>query len=198
MNNYKLQKQQGAALAMGMVLLLIISIIGVTSMKSALLQEKMSSGLKNRELADAAALSMMVEAERYLYLSFVEGNGTSIGLGTPYIVEPRSDLAYAFRTERNLNSGYDYLNGVSINSQFNYQLAAEPKFIIEMASSVNEGNGGGLYAETAAEADDNSAANSGQTNTGNEMKNFRIVTKATDHTGHNISAFESFMSVKDR
>ena len=54
-------KQQGVALAIGMLLLLVVSVIGVTSMKSAMLQEKMASGVRHHEVADAAALSLLVE-----------------------------------------------------------------------------------------------------------------------------------------
>jgi Tfp pilus assembly protein PilX len=198
MKNYTIKSQNGAALAMGMVLLLIISIIGITSMKSALLQEKMSAGLKNKELADTAALSLMVEVERYLTKKYETSNGTSTGLGNQYIIDPHSDLSHSFRKDRNLTDGFDYINGTDINSLSGGILAAEPKFIIELAVSLNTGGGGGVYTDTQAEADDNSVAGGEQINTGSEMKYFKIVTKATDTTGHNFSAFESFISVVDR
>ena len=90
-NTTNMKKQEGVALVIGLILLLVITVIGINSMKSALLQEKMSSTLKNRELADAAALTMLVAAERYLYNYYSIGNNTTLGTGAPFIVAPDSD-----------------------------------------------------------------------------------------------------------
>jgi type IV pilus assembly protein PilX len=200
MKNFKYKgKQQGIALAVGMILLLIISIIGVTSMKSAILQEKMAAGLKNRELADAAALSLMVEAEKFVYDYHIASNSVVLGSGGQYIEEPRSDVSEYFRKTRALDTGYS-LN-TSINSQFGGILKYEPRFIIEATHELaNNSSGATAFGTTEAEQDGSTAgdASRGGGELTSRLYTFRIVSKATDTTGHVFSAFESVMTVKIR
>ncbi len=208
MKKYKSKnKQSGVALAIGIILLLIISTIGITSMKSALLQERMAAGLNNRELADAAALSLMVEVERWLFNYYNTGNGVALVLGGLYMVESSSSESNLFRTERALTSasGFAHVNGIDINALFDNKLDAEPRFIIEPIDDTAAGaSGGTAYGETEAENDGGSAGGSGGSGSdtgedGNEKLHlYRIVTKATDTTGHLFSAFESTMTIKPR
>ena len=201
MRNIKFKKrQQGVALAIGMVLLLIISIIGITSMKSAILQDKMAAGLKNRELADAAALSLLVEAEKYIYDYHKVSNSVVLGAGAQYTIQPRSDESNTFRAGRNLTSGYE-LSATSINSQFGGILKLEPRFIIEATHDLaNDTTGSTPFGGTEGELGDSSAGDSstGGGELSSKLYIFRIVSKATDTTGHVFSAFESVMTVKTR
>lgn len=202
MKNYKFKKNQnGIALAIGMILLLIISIIGVTSMKSALLQDKMAGGLKNKELADAAALSLMSAVERWLHNQFENNNGVTLGVESPYVVVPRSTEAKAFRADRNLSGGYDGLPDIEdINLKFGDILAENPKFMIEsQKDSVNaDGSATNTSTSVSAEFDDHSAGGSMGNEGGGALVLYRIISKATDTTGHIISGFESVISVKEK
>lgn len=207
MKNINLKtKQSGVALVVGMILLLIIAIIGITSMKSALLQEKMAAGLKNRELADAAALSQLVEAEKYVYTLYQTSNAVDIGAGSLYMVAPRTEFSEQFRTTRNLDStasivGFSGINGESINDKFGGILDQEPQFIIESIKDVaNESTGTTPYGTTEGEADGNAAgdASGGGSSQESKLVTYRIISKATDTTGHIFSAFESVMTVKTR
>lgn len=186
MRKYKSKnKQAGVALAIGIVLLLIISLIGVNSMKSALLQERMAAGLKNREIADAAAMSLLVDIERWLYSYYQTNNGVTLGVGSNYMMVPRGNESYAFKTQRNLSGGW--VGPININSKFNGILAQEPRFIIEPLA-------GALISGTT-----NFGATNGEGIDGdNPMALYRITAKATDTTGNIISGFESVMSVKIR
>jgi len=179
-------QQQGVALVIGMILLLIISVIGITSMKSALLQERMAAGLKNRELADAAAMSLLVNVEKWLYDNFETSNGVALTAGSPYVIEPGSPQAIAFRTSRNFNDGYE-LEGAYINAQYGGILANEPQFIIESIKSVVAASGGSVEFD--------GSAGGGEPG---ELRLYKIITKATDTTGNLFSSFESVMSVKNR
>ena len=59
--------QQGAALAIGLILLLIITLSGYVSMKGTILQEKMAIGLHNRALSNNGANSALRGGESFLY-----------------------------------------------------------------------------------------------------------------------------------
>ena len=176
----KKNKQQGVALAIGMILLLTISVIGITSMKSALLEDKMAASLKNRELSDAAALSVLTAGEYWIYSYFRNNNGVDLTKDCNFCYEPRSIQARLFQTEKNLSNGFTHPQGVSINSEFGGILADEPRFYIELVEGSN-----GNFGRTGGEPDSND--NSG----GSQIKLFRVIAKATDTTGHMYSGYES-------
>ncbi len=77
-----MKKQQGAALGVGLILLVIITLMGYTGMKGTMLQEKMAAGLHNRTLAAGGANSALREGEWFLYNLVKETNGVNIQ-GTP-------------------------------------------------------------------------------------------------------------------
>ncbi|VAW39494.1 hypothetical protein MNBD_GAMMA01-2325 [hydrothermal vent metagenome] len=202
MKNLK-HKQTGVALAIGLMLLLVVSVIGITSMKSALLQENMAAGLKNRELSDAAALTLLAAGERYLQAYYEVSNGTTLTAGVDPIIAPRSDLARRFKTERNLNEGFLHPFGVNLTSEFGGMLATEPRLIIEDFSSASGSTGdtgNTSFQTTVGESDNASAAGSSGTiadaDSTNQTLTYRVVSKATDSTGHLFTGFESVISVK--
>ena len=58
--------QRGAALLISLILLLVMSLIGVTAMQSATLQERMAGNTRDRHLAFQAAEAALREAETFL------------------------------------------------------------------------------------------------------------------------------------
>jgi Tfp pilus assembly protein PilX len=82
MINKSIKKQEGAALAVGLILLLIITLMGYTSMKGTMLQEKMAAGLHNRSLASSGANSAVRLGEEFLYNLVEQTNGVDVR-GTP-------------------------------------------------------------------------------------------------------------------
>lgn len=81
-NLTSLPKQQGAALAIGLILLVIITLMGYTGMKGTILQEKMAAGLHNRTLANSGANSAVRQGESFLYNLVDQTNGINVK-GTP-------------------------------------------------------------------------------------------------------------------
>ncbi|MCB1583889.1 MAG: hypothetical protein KDI92_12560 [Xanthomonadales bacterium] len=78
----QIQKQQGAALAIGLILLVVITLMGYTGMKGTILQEKMAAGLHNRALANSGANSGIRQGEYFLYNLVDQTNGINVR-GTP-------------------------------------------------------------------------------------------------------------------
>ncbi len=177
-------KQRGVALAIGMILLLTVSIIGITSMKSALLQDRMAASFKNKELSDAAALSMLSAAEHWLYAYFRNNNGTDLTSDScVFCMESRSQESRDFRTEKTLiGKGFNHPQGISINSVYGGVLAEEPEFIIEAMEENNN------FGESVGEAEGNDQPGQGGQP---KLRFFRVVSKATDSTGNMYSGYES-------
>jgi len=58
--------QQGAVLIVSLILLLILTLVGVSGMKMTSLEERMSGNYKDHEMAFQAAEAALVEAENFL------------------------------------------------------------------------------------------------------------------------------------
>jgi len=95
-NRHRLPAQQeGAALVIGLLILLVITLISVTAMKSTLLQEKMAAGLKNSFQAQEAANSALRNGEAFLWNYFKTSNGVQLvatddGSGVGGIYKPNA------------------------------------------------------------------------------------------------------------
>lgn len=72
--------QRGSALAIGLLILFIMTIVGVTGMQTTSMQEKMAGNMRDRNLAFQAAESALRAGENYLNItsvlpSFSNSNG---------------------------------------------------------------------------------------------------------------------------
>ena len=65
-------RQQGAALVIGLIMLLLLTLIGVAGMRDTLLQQKMVTNTKDREVALQAAEAALQAAEMSLRLPLTE------------------------------------------------------------------------------------------------------------------------------
>lgn len=61
-----LKDQEGAVLVVGLILLLVITLIGMSGIRSATIETKMAGNQKNRHLAFESAESALREAESYV------------------------------------------------------------------------------------------------------------------------------------
>ncbi|GAB5486409.1 MAG: hypothetical protein Pars93KO_28430 [Parasphingorhabdus sp.] len=59
-------RQHGAALIVGLIILLLMTLIGVFAMRGGVMQEKMANNLRDRELAHQAAEVALRDAERFV------------------------------------------------------------------------------------------------------------------------------------
>jgi Tfp pilus assembly protein PilX len=200
------RKQGGVALAIGIILLLIISVIGVNSMKSALLQEKMAGGLMNRNYADSAAYTLLINVEHYLYTAFQRNNGSS-DICAPYCgSDPRSDEWHEFSTQKNMTGGITYPGPTNPLTALLPYLHDEPRFMMIdtslNATGTNTSAGGSAnFGTTAGELDNGSAggtagsSGSSGSSRSTPMKTYRITSKANDKTGNYYVIYESIYAV---
>lgn len=150
-----MKKQQGAVLAVGLILLLIITLMGYTSMKGTMLQEKMAAGLHNRSLANSGANSAVRAGEEFLYNLVEQTNGVDVK-GTPngdfnklysQLQDPKNPtdglniIVEAFKL-RNWSSSqgtvhsHDFTDSDNESSKLN----KTPYYIIEEIAATNSGS----------------------------------------------------------
>lgn len=150
------QQQSGAALAVGLILLVIITLMGYASMKGTMLQEKMAAGLHNRALAQGGANSALRAGEDYLYHLIEYTNGVNVR-GTPngslfrvysYLQDPDD----ATQGLNNTVSGFKQRNTVSaVGTETAYDFATQgnvgarlktkPRYLVEQVEGIDSGSG---------------------------------------------------------
>jgi type IV pilus assembly protein PilX len=85
MNSYSAigrNRQQGAVLVIAMLILIVMTLIGVSSMNSSLLEERMARNARDMNTALQAAEAALVDAETYLDQPVIDTFGNAEGLYT--------------------------------------------------------------------------------------------------------------------
>lgn len=81
--------QQGAALVVSLLILLVLTLIGVTGMQTTSLEEKMTGNMRDRNLAFQSSESALRAGEDYLLkLGTLPAFANSAGLYQPSVVVP--------------------------------------------------------------------------------------------------------------
>ncbi len=136
-NTKACSQQQGAALVVGLIMLLLLTLIGVAGMRDTLLQQKMVANTKDREVALQAAEAALQEAEARLRL----GVGTEeLPMGSPGLYDAvNPSIKASFDAQRAASSSEaDFWKNRSWNSSnsVTYSLALNgvavaPRYVIE-------------------------------------------------------------------
>ena len=144
MNHLYHQKQSGVALFVSLIMLLLLTIIGITSLNTTLLEEKMAGNMINRGLAFQAAESGLKGGENYLKTTTV----------LPVFQEPTaSGSGHYLPSTTNISrwnlvdwtDNTEYANSGTLSG-----VAADPQYIIEELPAVKE-SGGSLEVGVAGE-----------------------------------------------
>ncbi|MFT7413442.1 MAG: type IV pilus assembly protein PilX [Methylophagaceae bacterium] len=136
-------KQQGVALVISLIMLLLMTLLAISSMNTTILEEKMAGNYKDRNMAFQAAEAGVRAGETYLRTTPVLPvfDGTTLGLYKP-TVSGSSQWERVVWTKTS-NEVREYLNSLS-------NVAAKPLYIIEELLPVND-TGGSLEAGVALE-----------------------------------------------
>ncbi len=179
-------KQKGATLIVGLVLMLIMTLIGLTSMKNTALEEKMAASLRNKSLSEGGAESALRAAEDFLWNYYATSNGVALiadetatfgvyTLGAPDVIAFRAD-----REWRNLGTEHHH----DFTSEEDASLKLNPRYIIEEIS------GGAGNVGLAEFGDDGYGGSAGL------LRNYRITAKSVSGDGKIINMVESVFSTR--
>lgn len=126
-------REQGVALIMSLVMLLILTILGISSVQTTSMQERMTLNARDNDLAFQAAESAVREAENYLstntsLLPFQDANtdGRYDAPDNGAVDMSAFDWATAGNNDRGFKTVATTLDGV----------ADQPKYIIEWVKTV--------------------------------------------------------------
>lgn len=128
-------KQSGVVLFISLVMLLILTVLGLSSVQTTTLQERMARNARDTNLAFQAAESAVKDAERLIetftsLVSFTSGGANGAGFYFEGDYDATTNWA-----GRNWMSGDGYIEGTVIDG-----VAEPPKFIIEHLKTVVSDN----------------------------------------------------------
>lgn len=137
--------QRGAALIVGLIMLLLLTLIGVAGMRDTLLQEKMAGSMRDREVALQAAESALRAAETELGAltepTFGNSGGMydlNTGAGSVAMTRKIAGAAVAEKDFWNRDSVWTAANSV----EYPFTLAdvvEQPRYVIEkLANNMSE------------------------------------------------------------
>ncbi len=134
MNHVNYQKQSGAVLFVSLIILLLMTIIGLASMKTTVMEEKMAGNTINRGIAFQAAESALRSAEAYLSTTallpvFEEPTASGSGLYQPAIAP---DQRWKLVDWSDASKYVEYASTLSV-------VAFAPQYIIEELPITKEG-----------------------------------------------------------
>ena len=138
-----LTAQRGAALVVGLIMLLLLTLIGVAGMKDTLLQQKMVANTKDREVALQAAESALRAAEDTLgkpsKLTMTETGGLYNMSGTPPTVLIRTAQESAFWQQWDWAAS-SVVYGLSLAG---VNPSSPPRYVVEQLPKGSAVSGGG-------------------------------------------------------
>lgn len=130
--NGTLRRQSGAVLVISLIILLVMTVIGVTAMRRTTIEEKMAGNLRDRNLAFQAAEAALRDAQTWLADQAVppEADDTaSNGIWTMNAPGDVEDPDFDWATD-----GVEY--GADTNAAAMVGLSAPPRYLIELQAYI--------------------------------------------------------------
>jgi type IV pilus assembly protein PilX len=139
------QRQRGTILFVSLIILLLLTILGVTSMSNVTMEERMAGNLRDGQLAEQAAEAALRSGEAWLAALVTEpGRCSTLGTAcaTAWDEGALPDLSFQDLTTWWAVNGREYANsgggnvltgGDTVSGSY---VAANPKFIIEFQKYV--------------------------------------------------------------
>ena len=162
-NNYHNQirpslpkQQRGVILILSLVILMVLSLLGVSSMRTSSLQERMSGNARDYQIAFEAAEIALRAGEDYLKSISLNTDFSAAGNNGRFLARTLSD-SDAWRTESNWTSGKTTsvtLADTGKDPEYMVEIVDSEYGVIEQLENQDEGGGTGtieiaLYRITA-------------------------------------------------
>lgn len=128
--NYSLKKQTGVALFISLVMLLVLTIIGVSAVQTTSLEERMARNSRDRLMAFQAAESALRDAEAILETITTTAAFSDAGTGGLWTIAPFSTTARWMQP--NIWTGA----GSVVAANALQGVIAAPRFLIEHAATL--------------------------------------------------------------
>jgi type IV pilus assembly protein PilX len=186
-------RQRGVVLAVGLILLLVMSLVMIVAMSGSILQERMAGALRNESIADAGADSALRDGELWVWNQIQAQQGQLTLPPTPGVFPLAVDdpLAERFRSSYAWEAGGSAFgtagSGIAFTTDPYYSMAETPAFIVELLGDVSPGSDGQDNAEAYSEG--------GNPGSRESLYYYRITGRSTGGSDGVIRAVQSTFSV---
>ncbi len=141
------KKEKGAVLVVGLIMLLIMTLLGITTMHTSVIEEHMNGNLRDKMLAFQAAESAVRNAEQFIEgvvsTAAFDGSGGLYGIDD---TEPDFDETWDDSNSRAYSGS---LGGVKTNPRFRVKMLGE---FGEASGAINIGRYGELKGQVGTTA----------------------------------------------
>lgn len=179
---FNLQKQKGSVLILSLLILVVLTMIGVSSMSSSSLQEKMAGNFRDREIAFQSAEVALAAAENYVSSSINTANLSGTGLYLQFN-GPEPHNAFTGNdagTIANWWTGTDSLVLGAVTGTAISEVRTQPRYTIEVRSEVGVEEGTsinvGAYGESTG---------------GGKITAFRVTARGTGKSDNTVVILQS-------
>ena len=138
-------KQSGAALLVTLVILVLLTLMGLTTMKSALIQERMSGGSADKALAFQAAEMALRDAEHHIRDKLTSSSPFADGCAASLCLPPTDGSALADSVDWDGGAPVNY--GSATGAAALGGVARQPRYIIELLPDMTPPLGNSVSAE---------------------------------------------------
>lgn len=130
-----MQAQRGITLVVGLVMVLLITIIGMSAIRSSGLQEQMAGNVRDRNIAFQAAEAALREGE-----SFLDFGPSQVPMGDPGFVVSMDQPGALYWTTPVADGGFDW-NNIAVDSAATIDGTLEkPKYVVEEVTFLEPGS----------------------------------------------------------
>ena len=132
MINSQIKRQSGTVLIMALLLLFVMTLVGVSTMTTSTMEERMAGNLRDRHISLASTESAIVDAEQYIVANYAASIAAFGGLPGEFALGTGPTAADAF-------TGGWWGSGGSINYSKTgglAGLAADPEYTIEHRGTI--------------------------------------------------------------
>ncbi len=152
-------QQQGAVLIISMIILLMLTILGVTSMRTTQLEERMAGNARDRHIAFEAAEAALIDAETYVQTIVTATPFDLNGADGLYSDDPSLTGIESYVDWSGADPSRGFLSAANIGT--GQGISTPPKYVIQRieqgtqstpASGINPSTGGGYNRRSPATA----------------------------------------------
>lgn len=188
-----MMQQRGAVLIISMIILLILTLLGVTSMRSSALQERMAGNTRDKHLAFEAAEAALIDAEDFLSTIATTGAFDTDGSDGLYNDDIRADTIPPgiVITDKGIADRVDWDGSVDPTMSFltatnigtGQGLGSAPKYVIQFISSFG------------TDVDRYNQDNAGQGSGGGKTGLFRITARGTGGSDNSVVVLQTVYAI---
>lgn len=151
MKNFTMnRKQDGATLLICLIILVLVTLIGLTTMKSAALQEKMSGGNSDKTLAFQAAEMTLRDVEQHIRANISSVSGFVAGCDAGLCLAPSDGTLMGDQVDWSSSKVAVY--GAGSGATAIGGVARQPRYIIELLSEMQPPLGYSVKASSTGTA----------------------------------------------